>query len=1000
MIHLANQHLRVTITENGSLLAVENHLATEAYHFVADIFAVESDQGRFSNDTTRPSGVTSTPDGLIFHFAFAQVTLDLIYQLNAANGFFRRHIKFTNQTPLRLYKVTLGDTVFAAPADEVIHYLTFWMAPTVEFIRYVQGGLFTGIENPFYQAELTEQGVALSFEPDLILSAGEGYESESQFIGVHKKSGVMIEDSARPFRYPNGSGHIPLDRNESRAMRAFALDYLQPLPPTFRNINYHFFHPLPQMPSTEEEQWYFRKTIDTFADIGGDMIIFKPLHRHRKPDAATPYWNVLPDDTNAIARQIADYATQKGISYGFYLGIAGGHGDEGNAAGLPFRPEESSWKKLDAAGRRAPDNCIGCDDFFAWWLQVHDNTIKKYGLSNWSWDPSLGSAMNCYDESHGHIAGKGVYKGWRRCMELTRRLKERNPGLFIQGFYGTKHFGLWGLKYTDQHEVYNEQTAIVCTHHTQCSDDCQNADGLRFQNYWSMRFRFLPTVIGHALVHRMSEGEFDHELIKAWDFYGWHYALMSALAVSGSVMPAILPVESELVPGYAAFYRKWTAWAKAHFDYVPYTEPFGEQVQPGCIDGYARIKGDHGFIFLFNGNPRPATITFEIGDEINLQQAGTYALVELYPAEGRPLHDNHGQALFALGDTASLTLPANSCQLLELRRATATSQDHAKNASPTVKKATNPSYPHELDNWVMADGRRFDFPYHEPQATLTIHTSFHLHPAIVDRLERAKPTNFAEMGAKIASWQASQETSYSYHNFMGSRPERLWLVIPFTLQKAGVLTFAADFALRVAVNGRDVGDALKLDANGNSFYVDVTELVHYGLAAAANNTIQLDLRNLGQNEFMGPFLLYPSELLSAEWATEPTTPGEVEGGVVYTRSLIPPGPPRYRKRGAPPKITHASVTGNVTLTRSTQLHVHIDQPPEALQQVLYTHSGFPWMGIIALAYDPALACWVAEVKPGARAAIQENELIYVWAVGRDGLHSDYYPVKVGWDFCE
>lgn len=163
MTHLANQHLRVTITDNGSLLAVENHLAAEAYHLAADTFAVESDQGRFSNDTTRPSGITPTPDGLIFHFTFAQVTLDLIYHLDAANGFFRRHIKFTNQTPLRLYKVTLGDTVFAAPADEVIHYLTFWMAPTVEFIRYEQGGLFTGIENPFYQAELTAQGGGAQF---------------------------------------------------------------------------------------------------------------------------------------------------------------------------------------------------------------------------------------------------------------------------------------------------------------------------------------------------------------------------------------------------------------------------------------------------------------------------------------------------------------------------------------------------------------------------------------------------------------------------------------------------------------------------------------------------------------------------------------------------------------------------------------------------------------------------------------------------------------------
>jgi hypothetical protein len=71
--------------------------------------------------------------------------------------------------------------------------------------------------------------VTLSIAPGLILKAGEGYTSESQFIGVYRKSGVMVADSGREFRYnANGSGYKPLDRNETRAMRAFALDYLDP----------------------------------------------------------------------------------------------------------------------------------------------------------------------------------------------------------------------------------------------------------------------------------------------------------------------------------------------------------------------------------------------------------------------------------------------------------------------------------------------------------------------------------------------------------------------------------------------------------------------------------------------------------------------------------------------------------------------------------------------------------------------------------------------------
>ena len=1041
---LANDKLNVRISGAGKLLSVENRLASETYAFESDAFELDTDLGLFSNKVTGPVRVRKEGSRVVFHFEFdrratGKVGVDLSYTLGDTSGFFRRALKVTNSVPLRVKSLRMGRTAFTKPAYETVHYLTFWQAPTVEFIRYARGGLFTGIENPFYKADLDEWGVALSFEPGLILKAGEGYQNEPQFMGVYKRSGVMIEDSERPFRYPNGSGYVPIDRNESRAMRAFALDYLTPAQKGFLNINYQFFHPLPQMPSNEGDKSYFLKTINTFADIGGDRIIFKPLHPYRKPDAATAYWNVLPDDETATARQIAQYAEAKGISYGFYLGCAA-HGGEGNAAGLPFRPDRPEWKKMDAAGRRAPDNCIGCDEFYQWWFRVQDNTIKKYKLSNWSWDPSLGSAMNCYDETHGHIAGRGAYKGWRRCIELTGRLKQENPGLFIQAFYGTKQFGLWGLKDVDGHEVYNEQTACVSTHHTQISDDRQNADGLRFQNYWSMRFRFLPTVIGHPLVGRMSEGTWDRELVKACDFYGWQYSLMSALAVSGSIMPAILPYESDLLPGYKEFYKKWTAWAKANFDYVQYTEPFGEQVQPGAVDGYARIKGDHGFIFLFNGNPRSSRITFEVGDEINLQEEGDYEFLEIYPAEAPVIVlDDHGNSVFAHGQKAALTVPANECKLLELRRAVkadgpvlvgaagraALAKDQLEITSvrgkpgrtyalrvrledPTAVRTVKvngieqafsrgdhevqlgiqfagDTYVRELDQWTKPDGRLLDFPYHVRQDALEIKTLFRLSKDVAGLLQRARPKNFAEMGPKIAAWQADGRGSYSYHNFTCCRPDRLWLIVPFTLQRVG--------DVKVTINSKQPGALMKHDRNGHSFYVDITDLVEYG----ADNEIAISMRNLDQNEFMGPFLLYPDEAPASQVLPKPSpalTP------VVYTRSLIPPGPPRYIKGAKRPVITDAKVTGNVTLSRPTQLRVRVDVPPEKLRAVNYTESGFGWMGIHALGYDGTLGCWTGQVVPGNRAAIQESEYIHVWAVDRDGLHSDYYPVKVGWDFVK
>ena len=189
-------------------------------------------------------------------------------------------------------------------------------------------------------------------------------------MGVYRKSGVMIEDSGRPFRYPNGSGYIPIDRNESRAMRAFALDYLQPAQQNFLNINYQFFHPLPQMPRTDTDKEYFPKTIDTFADIGGDMIIFKPLHPPRKPDAEPPFWNVLPDDDERqLARQIADYAAEQGDLLRLLHGLRRRTAGRAMPPACLSGPTEPEWKKMDAAGRRAPDNCLACDDFYEWWFR-------------------------------------------------------------------------------------------------------------------------------------------------------------------------------------------------------------------------------------------------------------------------------------------------------------------------------------------------------------------------------------------------------------------------------------------------------------------------------------------------------------------------------------------------------------------------------------------------------------------------------------------------------
>ena len=90
--------------------------------------------------------------------------------------------------------------------------------------------------------------------------------------------------------------------------------------------------------------------------------------------------------------------------------------------------------------------------------------------------------------------------------------------------------------------------------------------------------------------------------------------------------------------------------------------------------------------------------------------------------------------------------------------------------------------------------------------------------------------------------------------------------------------------------------------------------------------------------------------------------------------------------------------GHVTLTQPAELNVTIDLPPDRIKRVMFFESGFGWMGQHPLRYNAEARCWTASVAPGNRAALQENEFVYVWAEGADGLRSEYYPVKVGWDF--
>ncbi|UVI32792.1 hypothetical protein [Paenibacillus spongiae] len=946
IITLENAFISIALSRSGCLQFIENRLSTEIYSIVDDQFIIKTDHGMFTNsngiliDTQYSSGEAS------FIFTYPPLfELTLVYKLGIHSQYVERNLSLKNlHAGLHLFGVELGRTTFEQGPQESIKYDTFWNAPTVQFLRWEKGGVFSGIENPFFEVNIDEDTHIFSFEPSLVLAENEAYCSEPQFIGVYRRSFdyIMNHDFANASenkkkcypRFRNPSGHIPIDLNEIKAMRHFASDFLEVKSEQFLFILYCYWFPLPQLPVNEEQENLYYKVIDQFKELGGDMIIFTPLAQAKLPTASPEsFFELAPKDS--AAERIMNYTRDKGLKFGFYMGVAANNAAFCNSSVTTYSEQYPEWKKIDIEGKQSKENCMASDAYATWFSQVQDNTIAQYDLSNWSWDPGPGNGFFCYSDKHGHIPGNGAYKGWRNAMALIAELKSKHPDLFIQGFYGVKEYGLWGLKGTDQHEAYwEQQVAYLATVYPELSSERMNADGIRFQSWWNENFRFLPTETNHALVHRITQVCLDDpELTKVWDHFGWKYGLMSGIAVAGSVTACILPHDFDNVYGqdFKSFYHKWLKWARDHYSYVPYQIAFGQQVEIGGIDGYARIKGDHGFIFLCNPAPRRTTTKIVLDEAIGFKGTGQYVLKELYPASNVYFYDdNADKGIYSLGDSITITVPSFEVVLYELiilddlelpllfnvsgeirlNNGTMAISGVKGIAGSQTKLSVLPGsvplevsvndnkaffleigdYLHlpirfegqrlarELDQWCLPDGVRFEFPNHQSMEHLQICHSFYADPAIQVLLEQGELKNQNEAEHLVEKWIDSGFPD----SFAWAFPNKLILVIPFTdgeaVQEVGLQI--NDKPIKVECYTTGGKNAIGFVNNKVIYYVDITERVIWG----EENKLELILSQLEENQFLGPYLEYPPSPVIEEISIDHSI--QVDDGVIYTRPVI------------------------------------------------------------------------------------------------------------------
>lgn len=1014
--------------------SMENKLYEDFPKYALSI-TISSDYGDFVIDeNTRRD--TSQKSAVSLPFGSVNV------RVTDVDGFQERLVRLDCDKDVVLTRVS-AKFIFEEVPSEYFLYSTFRDASAFSLLRFKENSLIVGFCNPVFDLHVNGNVVEITFQPSLKLSEGERFDLDPLFIGVAKRSGDIVKvqtpitanrvNGVYHTRYHNPCEKIELDRAEMNAFTAYLDEYLKPYCDSLKVVFYTYFSPFPQLISTDEEEEIYYRYIDNFAKIGGDLIIFNPIQRFIQPvPNKESRWIIAPNGSRAD--RILSYCKKNNIGYGFTWGSAVLNTNSPMTS-YTLAGERNHWKKIGKDGEISRENCIADEDFYDWFKQVQINTIREYKIDLWDWDPGPGNASFCYSANHGHIPGEGYYKGYRQAMRMIAEMKDECPKLLVQSFHGLKEYGVWGMKGVDWHESYWEQDPyFFAAAYPDFSADRYTASGMRMQCWWNRNFRFLPSNLNQFMASRMIQNcGYPQFLRHLFDFYGYKYALMSAIACGGSITLPMLP-ENIDIADYHSFYKKWIGWAKKHYEYNAHTVCFGAQVAVNGIDGYAKFKGDDGYIFLCNPAPFEVDFAFDLDEKIGFLGTDKYNLRQIYPDNGSIFCDEKTlRYTFVNGDSIHVKVPAYQILLFEVLK----EQDNllfnvdgtahidgdtcyasingvegdkrliAIKANESLRKliVNGASLPFKQVNDVVTASILFGQEQHRQIGEFTCNEEVYSVPFKIsagktykaDVLIGKDVCNLLVDGGKMMSAEMRQAVEdakkLGNDSYLWTQPDKLYLCVTFL--------DARDVGdVELSLNGKKlILSAQKVPAHGFcddfivGYYVDVTNEVVYGQL----NSFEVTTTRGG--EFLGIQLYYPEgkrtdKIIPFENCKTPT----VKEVKVIAQKL--------EKSNA---LRHCMVNkgwikeGYIQEYNEFTLLVDVNLPFEEIEGVYCTNpiniddSKMTLMTDNRLTYDFSTKLWKKTFRMGTRQfLIIDEEFLSVWAVAKNGEISDRYRVRIEW----
>lgn len=693
---LANEHLRVTFGPRG-ISTITDRATARIDSLRRDDAVITIGADTFDTRLLPAPSKDVARDTITFHYRAGTWQLDVRYELQPRWRFVSKQLAVT---ALVARKFTIGEitlvraTLASAPRD-VFHPTsarpglgTFDYGVALRSDR--RHSLLLVAQNPFLQVAVSGRDVAMRYAPDMEWSGGDGpFESDRALIAPVQLSGRRLPSAMTPEWRTVEQGNPGLDEAEVATFTGMVRSLFIYEPSAPLNVFVGWCVNDYQIDAgTPQGRVEYRRVFDRAASVGAQYVLYAPSNSalSRREDSVDDWswehvlwlglgqkirrneWDPRTSVMPPSVQEMLDAARERNLKLLAYVYPV-----------LPFSQNPAWLVPVRNDPTRLAAN-LGNRALQDWLIEELVAFHQRTGIAGYSFDHTF---LN-YDGTSRYAQ----WWGWRRVMETLRR---RIPDIVIDGRQAYHQYGPWSyLAGSYPHPTFNDEQPESFTPYPDLHFDRVSANRERYTAYRYRNYEFTPNeLVPGFMTHQTPRLNDADDMPQAktadrgtvilpfrardWDYLGWRYSVLSSIAVAGwnnviDMLPARDSAEhANFREADRAWLHGWLDWTAANTELLRHTKQILGQPGLGKIDGSAMIDGDHGYIFLFNPDPRALLTKVPLDASIGLQSSAQFTVREVHPLAGQA-YVSPRFTFWRRGDTLNLRLDGGSALVLEVTR--------------------------------------------------------------------------------------------------------------------------------------------------------------------------------------------------------------------------------------------------------------------------------------------------------------------------------------------